>query len=172
MSRPVVTVRPSLGAVAVVAGPGYGAGLGWGRGSGVFSAWRREFFSVWQYRWGGLSLAGRVFGAALYAAHFACNMVRVLRRNATRKARLLEKAPSRLLLKPAEPNFFAEEEWSFPCPVIKQRSSQVMCAWLLVNVVWTGWCTYIVDTKWAEAVWFKLMLCVWHWHGLYTTQCM
>ena len=28
MSRPVVTVRPSLGAVAVVAGPGYGAGLG------------------------------------------------------------------------------------------------------------------------------------------------
>ncbi|KAG2649934.1 hypothetical protein PVAP13_1NG144100 [Panicum virgatum] len=52
----------------------------------------------------------RSLGAALYATHFACNMVRVLRRNATRKARLLEKAPSRLLLKPAEPNFFAEEE--------------------------------------------------------------
>nr|CAB3446300.1 unnamed protein product [Digitaria exilis] len=49
-------------------------------------------------------------GAALYAAHFACNMVRVLRRNAARKARLLERVPSRLLQKPAEPNFFAEEE--------------------------------------------------------------
>jgi len=49
-------------------------------------------------------------GAALYAAHFACNMVRILRRSAARKVRLLGKVPSRLLLKPAEPNFFAEEE--------------------------------------------------------------
>ncbi|KAK8461327.1 hypothetical protein SEVIR_1G014301v4 [Setaria viridis] len=54
--------------------------------------------------------SSRSLGAALYAAHFACNMVRVLRRNAARKARLLERVPSRLLQKPAEPNFFAEEE--------------------------------------------------------------
>ncbi|CAN6231090.1 unnamed protein product [Urochloa humidicola] len=54
--------------------------------------------------------SSRSLGAALYAAHFACNMVRVLRRNAARKARLLERVSSRLLQKPAEPNFFAEEE--------------------------------------------------------------
>ncbi|CAN6278156.1 unnamed protein product [Urochloa humidicola] len=54
--------------------------------------------------------SSRSLGAALYAAHFACNMVRILRRNAARKARLLERVHSRLLQKPAEPNFFAEEE--------------------------------------------------------------
>ncbi|KAJ1278823.1 hypothetical protein BS78_04G108400 [Paspalum vaginatum] len=49
-------------------------------------------------------------GAALYAAHFACNMVRILRRNAARRARLLERVSSLLLQKPAEPDFLAEEE--------------------------------------------------------------
>ncbi|KAL5208212.1 hypothetical protein ABZP36_032647 [Zizania latifolia] len=50
------------------------------------------------------------FGAALYASRFAGNMMRILRRNATRKARLQERVPARLLQKPAEPNFFAEEQ--------------------------------------------------------------
>lgn len=49
-------------------------------------------------------------GAALYASRFAGNMMRILRRNATRKARLQERVPARLLQKPAEPNFFAEGE--------------------------------------------------------------
>ncbi|KAL5211936.1 hypothetical protein ABZP36_022783 [Zizania latifolia] len=49
-------------------------------------------------------------GAALYASRFAGNMMRILRRNATRKARLQERVPARLLQKPAEPNFFAEEQ--------------------------------------------------------------
>ena len=48
-------------------------------------------------------------GAALYASRFAGNMMRILRKNATRKARLQE-VPARLLQKPAEPNFFAEEQ--------------------------------------------------------------
>uniref|UniRef100_A0A804P2K8 Cyclic nucleotide-binding domain-containing protein n=1 Tax=Zea mays TaxID=4577 RepID=A0A804P2K8_MAIZE len=48
-------------------------------------------------------------GAALYASRFAGNMMRILRRNATRKARLQERVPARLLQKPAEPNFFAED---------------------------------------------------------------
>lgn len=46
------------------------------------------------------------FMAALYASRFARNMVRILRRKATRKARL----PARLLWKPAETNFSAEEQ--------------------------------------------------------------
>ncbi|XP_006647126.1 cyclic nucleotide-gated ion channel 1 [Oryza brachyantha] len=49
-------------------------------------------------------------GAALYASRFAGNMMRILRRNATRKARLQERVPVRLLQKPAEPNFFAEDQ--------------------------------------------------------------
>ncbi|XP_040248327.1 cyclic nucleotide-gated ion channel 1 isoform X2 [Aegilops tauschii subsp. strangulata] len=49
-------------------------------------------------------------GAALYASRFAGNMMRILRRNATRKARLQERVPARLLQKPAEPNFFAVGE--------------------------------------------------------------
>ncbi|KAG2611973.1 hypothetical protein PVAP13_4KG253200 [Panicum virgatum] len=49
------------------------------------------------------------FMAALYASRFAGNMIRILRRNATRKARLQERVPARLLQKPAEPNFSAEE---------------------------------------------------------------
>ncbi|KAM3191451.1 hypothetical protein ACQJBY_068991 [Aegilops geniculata] len=49
------------------------------------------------------------FGAAIYASRFARNMMRILRRNATRKARLQERVPARLLQKPAEPNFSAEE---------------------------------------------------------------
>ncbi|GJM90770.1 hypothetical protein PR202_ga07081 [Eleusine coracana subsp. coracana] len=48
-------------------------------------------------------------GAALYASRFAGNMMRILRRNATRKARLQERVPVRLLQKPAEPNFFVED---------------------------------------------------------------
>ncbi|XP_066329971.1 cyclic nucleotide-gated ion channel 1-like isoform X3 [Miscanthus floridulus] len=48
-------------------------------------------------------------GAALYASRFAGNMMRILRRNTTRKARLQERVPARLLQKPAEPNFFAED---------------------------------------------------------------
>jgi cyclic nucleotide gated channel, plant len=46
-------------------------------------------------------------GAALYASRFACNMMRILRRNAIRKAHSLERVP--LLLKPSEPNFLAED---------------------------------------------------------------
>ena len=49
-------------------------------------------------------------GAALYASRFAGNIMRILRRNATQKARLQERVPVRLLQKPAEPNFFAEGE--------------------------------------------------------------
>jgi cyclic nucleotide gated channel len=49
-------------------------------------------------------------GAALYASRFAGNMMRILRRNATRKARLQERVPVRLLQKPAEPNFFVEDQ--------------------------------------------------------------
>ncbi|KAL6629581.1 hypothetical protein ACP70R_029346 [Stipagrostis hirtigluma subsp. patula] len=48
-------------------------------------------------------------GAALYASKFARNMMRILRRNATRKARLQDRVPARLLQKPAEPNFFVED---------------------------------------------------------------
>ncbi|KAL5224129.1 hypothetical protein ABZP36_010768 [Zizania latifolia] len=50
------------------------------------------------------------FGAAIYASRFAGNMMRILRRNATRKARLQERVPAKLLQKPAEPNFCAEEQ--------------------------------------------------------------
>lgn len=50
------------------------------------------------------------FRAAIYASRFAGNMMRILRRNATRKARLKESVPARLLQKPAEPNFAAEEQ--------------------------------------------------------------
>jgi cyclic nucleotide gated channel len=50
------------------------------------------------------------FGAAIYASRFARNMMRILRRNSTRKARLQERVPARLLQKPAEPNFSAEEQ--------------------------------------------------------------
>ncbi|KAG8094479.1 hypothetical protein GUJ93_ZPchr0012g20958 [Zizania palustris] len=49
------------------------------------------------------------FGAAIHASRFAGNMMRILRRNATRKARLQERVPAKLLQKPAEPNFSAEE---------------------------------------------------------------
>jgi cyclic nucleotide gated channel, plant len=45
------------------------------------------------------------FLAAIYASRFAGNMIRILRRNATRKARLQERVPARLLQKPVEPNF-------------------------------------------------------------------
>ncbi|KQK18086.1 cyclic nucleotide-gated ion channel 1 isoform X2 [Brachypodium distachyon] len=50
------------------------------------------------------------FGAAIHASRFARNMMRILRRNATRKARLQERVPARLLQKPAEPNFSAERQ--------------------------------------------------------------
>ena len=52
----------------------------------------------------------RSLGAALYASRFAGNMMRILRKNATRKARLQERVPVRLLQKPAEPNFFVEDQ--------------------------------------------------------------
>ncbi|TVU33299.1 hypothetical protein EJB05_25109, partial [Eragrostis curvula] len=55
-------------------------------------------------------------GAALYASRFAGNMMRILRRNATRKARLQERVPVRLLQKPAEPNFFVEDRTGFVAP--------------------------------------------------------
>lgn len=48
-------------------------------------------------------------GAALYASRFAGNMLRLLRRSKTRKARLQEIVPTRLLQKPAEPDFSAED---------------------------------------------------------------
>ncbi|KAJ3693052.1 hypothetical protein LUZ60_012147 [Juncus effusus] len=47
-------------------------------------------------------------GAALYASRFAGNMLRLLRLSRTRKARLQERMPTRLLQKPAEPDFFSE----------------------------------------------------------------
>ncbi|KAK3133817.1 hypothetical protein QOZ80_6AG0541480 [Eleusine coracana subsp. coracana] len=50
------------------------------------------------------------FLAAIYASRFAGNMIRILRRNATRKARLQERVPARLLQKPAEPNFSTEQQ--------------------------------------------------------------
>ncbi|XP_062179024.1 cyclic nucleotide-gated ion channel 1-like [Phragmites australis] len=50
------------------------------------------------------------FLAAIYASRFSGNMIRILRRNATRKARLQERVPARLLQKPAEPNFSAEQQ--------------------------------------------------------------
>ncbi|KAK3130534.1 hypothetical protein QOZ80_6BG0494760 [Eleusine coracana subsp. coracana] len=50
------------------------------------------------------------FLAAIYASRFAGNMIRILRRNATRKARLQERVPARLLQKPAEPNFSTEHQ--------------------------------------------------------------
>nr|CAD1843292.1 unnamed protein product [Ananas comosus var. bracteatus] len=50
------------------------------------------------------------FGAALYASRFAGNMLRTLRRNRTRKARLQERLPAMLLQKPAEPDFFSEKQ--------------------------------------------------------------
>uniref|UniRef100_A0A0D3GHC9 Cyclic nucleotide-binding domain-containing protein n=1 Tax=Oryza barthii TaxID=65489 RepID=A0A0D3GHC9_9ORYZ len=49
------------------------------------------------------------FRAAIYASRFTGNMMRILRRNTTRKAWLQESVPARLLQKPAEPNFAAEE---------------------------------------------------------------
>ncbi|XP_008783842.2 cyclic nucleotide-gated ion channel 1-like [Phoenix dactylifera] len=48
-------------------------------------------------------------GATLYASRFAVNVMRTLRRNGTRKARLQERLPVMLLQKPAEPNFSAEK---------------------------------------------------------------
>jgi cyclic nucleotide gated channel, plant len=48
-------------------------------------------------------------GAALYASRFARYMMKILRRNATRKARFQERVAARLLQKPAEPNFFVED---------------------------------------------------------------
>lgn len=48
-------------------------------------------------------------GAALYASRFAGNMLRLLRRSKTRKARLQESLPARLLQKPAEPDFSLED---------------------------------------------------------------
>ncbi|KAK3133818.1 hypothetical protein QOZ80_6AG0541490 [Eleusine coracana subsp. coracana] len=50
------------------------------------------------------------FLAAIYASRFAGNMIRILRRNATRKARLQGRVPARLLQKPAEPNFSTEQQ--------------------------------------------------------------
>ncbi|XP_078159838.1 cyclic nucleotide gated channel 1 isoform X1 [Carex rostrata] len=48
-------------------------------------------------------------GAALYASRFAGNMLRLLKRSKTRKARLQESLPARLLQKPAEPDFSLED---------------------------------------------------------------
>ncbi|XP_010915663.1 cyclic nucleotide-gated ion channel 1 [Elaeis guineensis] len=48
-------------------------------------------------------------GATLYASRFAANVLRTLRRNGTRKARLQERLPVILLQKPAEPDFSGEE---------------------------------------------------------------
>jgi cyclic nucleotide gated channel, plant len=44
-------------------------------------------------------------GAALYASRFAGNMLMLLRRSKTRKARLQESLPTRFWQKPAEPDF-------------------------------------------------------------------
>lgn len=46
---------------------------------------------------------------AVYASRFAGNMMRLLRRSKTRKANLRESLPSRLLQKPAEPDFSLED---------------------------------------------------------------
>ncbi|XVF10034.1 hypothetical protein REPUB_Repub07fG0149000 [Reevesia pubescens] len=49
-------------------------------------------------------------GATIYASRFAANALRALRRNRSRKARVLERVPPMLLQKPAEPDFTAEEQ--------------------------------------------------------------
>ncbi|TYI68917.1 hypothetical protein E1A91_D08G119200v1 [Gossypium mustelinum] len=49
-------------------------------------------------------------GATIYASRFAANALRALRRNRSRKTRVLERVPPMLLQKPAEPDFTAEEQ--------------------------------------------------------------
>ncbi|XP_044506165.1 cyclic nucleotide-gated ion channel 1-like [Mangifera indica] len=49
-------------------------------------------------------------GATIYASRFAANLLRAIRRNGTRKARVPERVPPMLLQKPAEPDFTAEEQ--------------------------------------------------------------
>ncbi|MBA0853856.1 hypothetical protein Goshw_022921 [Gossypium schwendimanii] len=48
--------------------------------------------------------------ATIYASRFAANALRALRRNRSRKTRVLERVPPMLLQKPAEPDFTAEEQ--------------------------------------------------------------
>ncbi|XP_065868289.1 cyclic nucleotide-gated ion channel 1-like isoform X2 [Euphorbia lathyris] len=48
-------------------------------------------------------------GATIYASRFAANALRALRRTGTHNARLLDRVPSMLLQKPAEPDFAFEE---------------------------------------------------------------
>ncbi|KAK4571308.1 hypothetical protein RGQ29_029921 [Quercus rubra] len=48
-------------------------------------------------------------GATIYASRFAANILRTLRRNSTRKARVPERVPPMLLQKPAEPDFTSED---------------------------------------------------------------
>lgn len=49
-------------------------------------------------------------GATIYASRFAANILRTLRRNSTRKARVPERVPPMLLQKPAEPDFTSEDQ--------------------------------------------------------------
>ncbi|GMN44440.1 hypothetical protein TIFTF001_013629 [Ficus carica] len=49
-------------------------------------------------------------GATIYASRFAANVLRLIRRNGTRKARVPERIPPMLLQKPAEPDFTADEQ--------------------------------------------------------------
>ncbi|MBA0709109.1 hypothetical protein Golax_024173 [Gossypium laxum] len=48
--------------------------------------------------------------ATIYASRFAANALRALQRSRSRKTRVLERVPSMLLQKPAEPDFTAEEQ--------------------------------------------------------------
>ncbi|XP_042503562.1 cyclic nucleotide-gated ion channel 1-like isoform X2 [Macadamia integrifolia] len=48
-------------------------------------------------------------GATIYASRFAANILRAVRRNGARKARVPERLPPMLLQKPAEPDFTAED---------------------------------------------------------------
>ncbi|XP_073131667.1 cyclic nucleotide-gated ion channel 1-like isoform X2 [Henckelia pumila] len=49
-------------------------------------------------------------GATIYASRFAANILRVLRRNSSRKPRMPERISPMLLQKPAEPDFTDEDE--------------------------------------------------------------
>jgi len=48
-------------------------------------------------------------GATIYASRFAANVLRALRKNGARKARLPERIPPMLLQKPAEPDFSVDD---------------------------------------------------------------
>ncbi|KAK1320649.1 putative cyclic nucleotide-gated ion channel 9 [Acorus calamus] len=60
---------------------------------------------------GGSSAGGSPsLGATIYASRFTANVLRALRKNGARKARVQDRLPAIMLQKPAEPDFTAEEK--------------------------------------------------------------